>query len=489
MAKRMALNSFQPAKQNKQACKVKLSTKKKLSLGFWMTLICLFWVVVGQAKAGYFDASDGIGELYDNCLTSENIDQTDSDGDGVVDVCDPQVCGNGLVEGTEECDDNNLVNGDGCSSWCQSECAVSRNKITQRTFSNVQAATDDPYAFDRDIIQIKAADIKENILYDRNINLTLSGGYNCDFTDNPSTSTINSLIIKNGTVVVENLIIKSDDNNVLVAVIDSGFNTTDSVLSPIITAVTRDFMGDTGVNGVEGGASLEGHGTAMASLIPIITDNVGIAGDCCNVNLMLLKAFKYVEYIIEVPNDTMWTDVIEAINYAVNNGAKVINMSFGSLESDLSPGIRTNIQNAINNAFNNDVVVVTGAGSWGDTSSVVPANAGSSVLSVGGLASDFDSVWERSNYGTGIDLWAPAENVYSFWNTNYLTSNGISNASAIVTACVAMVRSLNPMLTAEEVMSLVANNTDSVSADDVGGRVNFLKAARAAVALRNMMVD
>jgi subtilisin family serine protease len=248
-------------------------------------------------------------------------------------------------------------------------------------------------------------------------------------------------------------------------------------------------MGDTGVNGVEGGASLEGHGTAMASLIPIITDNVGIAGDCCNVNLMLLKAFKYVEYIIVVPDDTMWTDVIEAINYAVNNGAKVINMSFGSLESDLSPRIRTNIQNAINNAYNNDVVVVTGAGSWGDTSTVVPANAGSSVLSVGGLASDFDSVWERSNYGTGIDLWAPAENVYSFWNTNYLTSNGISNASAIVTACVAMVRILNPMLTAEEVMSLVANNTDSVSADDVGGRVNFLKAARAAVALRNMMVD
>lgn len=488
MVKRMmVLGSSQPAMRQKPEHRVTQSSKKKLPVWFWVALIFLFLAVTGEAKAGNFNAIDGIGEMYANCVANENIDQADMDGDGIVDACDPQVCGNGLVEGTEECDDNNLVNGDGCSSWCQAGCisAVSRNKITQRTFRTVQAATDDPYAFDHDIIQIKSAGIKENVQLNRHFRLTLSGGYNCDFSDNPSTSSINSLIIKKGTVVVENLIIKS---SVLVAVIDSGFDTTNSELSPIIT-VARNFIGYTGTSGIEGASNTEGHGTAVASLIALVTDNVGITDDCCNINLMLLKAFRYVEDIVDWPNDSIWTDVIEAINYAVNNGAKVINLSFGSLYSDLSPGIRTNIQNAINYAYNNDVVVVTGAGNWGDTSIIVPANAGSSVLTVGGLASNFDTRWEWSNYGTGVDLWAPSENVYSFWNTNYTTSNGTSNASAIVTACVAMVRSLNPMLTAEEVMILVVNNTDTVTAADLGGRVNFFKAARAAVALRNQIVD
>ena len=479
----MVFDGSMPAMQHKRAPRVKQSSKKKIPVWFWGTLICLSLTFVEQAQARDFDAIDGIGELYDNCIAIENIYQEDSYGGVVGEVCDPQICGNGIIEGTEECDDNNLVDGDGCSSWCQSECitALSRNKITQEIFATVQAAANDLNAFDRDIIQIKAATIKENILHDRDIILTLSGGYDCNFSDNLSTSSINSLTIKNGTVVIENLIIKS---NVLVAVIDSGFDTANSELSPIIT-VARNFIGYTGANGIAGAANTEGHGTAMASLIALVSDNVGIAGDCCNVNLMLLKAFPYVEDIVEWPNDNIWADVIEAINYAVNNGAKVINMSFGSLYSDLSPRTRNNIQNAINNAYNNDVVVVTGAGNWGDSSTLVPANAGSSILSVGGLASDFDTRWEWSNYGTGVDLWAPSENVYSFWNTNYTKSNGTSNASAIVTACVAMVRSLNPMLTAEEVMTLVANNTDRVTADDVGGRVNFLKAAQAAVALRN----
>jgi cysteine-rich repeat protein len=124
-----------------------------------------------------------------------------------------QVCGNGTLEGPEECDDSNLVDGDGCSSTCQSECiegvtTITRNAGTLETFSTVQAAIDDPNAVDSDTIQITAAHFDEAVFFDRGIILTLSGGYTCDFLDNLETSSINSLTVSNGTAVVDNLIIK-----------------------------------------------------------------------------------------------------------------------------------------------------------------------------------------------------------------------------------------------------------------------------------------
>jgi cysteine-rich repeat protein len=57
----------------------------------------------------------------DNCICDYNPDQHDSDDDGIGDVCDPQTCGNGLLEEGEECDDGNNEDGDGCSATCQIE--------------------------------------------------------------------------------------------------------------------------------------------------------------------------------------------------------------------------------------------------------------------------------------------------------------------------------------------------------------------------------
>ena len=91
----------------------------------------------------------------------------------------------------------------------QSSCIdLIQNDLSFESFITVQAAIDDPNAIDDDIIQITAADFGEDVLYDRpNITLTLSGGYFCGFTYNPSKTLINSLIIRNGTIIVENLVI------------------------------------------------------------------------------------------------------------------------------------------------------------------------------------------------------------------------------------------------------------------------------------------
>lgn len=83
-----------------------------------------------------------------------------------------------------------------------------KNDLTHAIFSSVQAAVDDPNATDYDTVQITAADFGEDILYDRDTVLILSGGYYCSYSDNPSTSSIKSLTVRNGSVIVENLLIR-----------------------------------------------------------------------------------------------------------------------------------------------------------------------------------------------------------------------------------------------------------------------------------------
>ena len=82
-----------------------------------------------------------------------------------------------------------------------------KNDFTHAVFSSVQDAIDDPGTSDYDTIQITGADFGGDILYDLDITLIMSGGYYCSYSDNPSTSSINSLTIRNGAIIVENLVL------------------------------------------------------------------------------------------------------------------------------------------------------------------------------------------------------------------------------------------------------------------------------------------
>jgi hypothetical protein len=190
--------------------------------------------------------NDGIPDDTDNCFDVSNPDQLDTDLDGMGDACDDDddndtlpddwETTNGLdprdpydaffdgdIDGLSnldeysfntdprdaDTDEDGVIDGfDGHPLDDQLYLCLDlmRNYSTHEVFASVQEAVNDPNAESYHKIQITAADFDDDILYDRDIILTLSGGYYCSFSDNPSTSSIHSLIIRNGTIKVENII-------------------------------------------------------------------------------------------------------------------------------------------------------------------------------------------------------------------------------------------------------------------------------------------
>lgn len=184
-----------------------------------------------------YDATSGYGLLqaYDALASNPGVGENDADGDGMdndwevsngLDPDDPYDAyydfdGDGLLNldeyhlGSDPQDPDTDNDGvwdsfDGYPLDDQLNVCVDQivNNSSSAVFSSVQAALDDPNAANSDIIQVSGADFGEDILYDRNIILNLSGGYYCNYSDNPSASSVNSLVIKNGTIVVEKIIIK-----------------------------------------------------------------------------------------------------------------------------------------------------------------------------------------------------------------------------------------------------------------------------------------
>lgn len=205
----------------------------------------------------------------------------------------------------------------------------------------------------------------------------------------------------------------------------------------------------------------ESHGTHVAGIIAAERNNgLGANGVANNVQIMSLRA---------VPNgDEYDKDIALAIRYAVDNGAQVINGSFGKYYSPHSDWVR----DAIAYASDKDVIFVNAAGNEGidiDTINVYPNDAigtGTEVsktfITVGALEPKYGSnmVASFSNYGKiNVDVFAPGAKIYSTTPENeYDTKGGTSMAAPAVAGVVALVRSYYPKLTAAQVKQVILNS-------------------------------
>ena len=170
------------------------------------------------------------------------------------------------------------------------------------------------------------------------------------------------------------------------------------------------------MNGTNNPMDDEGHGTFTAGEIGEMTNNaIGGAGLVWNTQIMP------VVFLDSSGNGTD-TAAAEAIDYAVNHGAKVINASWGGTGTD------STIEAAIQYADENGVIIVAAAGNNGtddDTTFFSPASYSAqypNVISVAAIGSN-GALASFSNYGAGtVQLAAPGVNVYStFSNGSYGT--------------------------------------------------------------------
>lgn len=200
------------------------------------------------------------------------------------------------------------------------------------------------------------------------------------------------------------------------------------------------------------------HGTHVAGIIAANSENTlggrGVAYGCAEI--MTLRA---------VPDgDERDIDIANAIRYAVDNGAQVINMSFGK---GLSPN-KELVDEAVEYATKNNVLLVHAAGNDSENNDVVENYPNPSYRS-GGTATSYLTVGASSyslkkdlpaafsNYGqTAVDLFAPGYEIYSTVPDNEFKFNsGTSMAAPVVSGVAALVWSYHPELTAIQVKELL----------------------------------
>lgn len=195
------------------------------------------------------------------------------------------------------------------------------------------------------------------------------------------------------------------------------------------------------------------HGTGVAGLIGAVRNNgYGIDGIADNVRIMAVKA---------VPNgDEYDKDVANAIRYAVDHGAQVVNMSFGK---KISPH-KDWVDAAFKYAAAHDVLLVMAAGNENqdmDTKPEFPndhyldGTTSDNVISVGASAWKPDSslAADFTNYGQkNVDIFAPGVKVTSIdMDAEFNTEDGTSFSSPIVAGIACLIREYYPKLTAPQV--------------------------------------
>ena len=205
----------------------------------------------------------------------------------------------------------------------------------------------------------------------------------------------------------------------------------------------------------------EDHGTHVTGIIAAERNNgKGMNGVANNVEIMAIRS---------TPNgDEYDKDVALAIRYAADNGAKVINASFGKSFSPHSDWVR----DALKYAAEKDVLFVHAAGNDSeniDSAKNFPNDAvgtgpevSDNVITVGSLTESYGSglLSSFTNYGkVNVDVFAPGSDIYSTMpNNTYDFNSGTSMAAPNVAGVAALIRSLYPSLTASQVKKILMDS-------------------------------
>jgi uncharacterized repeat protein (TIGR02543 family) len=274
----------------------------------------------------------------------------------------------------------------------------------------------------------------------------------------------------------------STGKGVVVAVIDSGIDIDHPAFRGRI--LSNSFNSHTLQVGLTHVRDDSGHGTEVAGAIAAATvggNNVhGIAPD---VELLIIKAFVGGNW--HGTSDT-W---LRGINYAVENGVHIINMSFGRGHSGASSPDDLE-RSVITNAVNNGVTIIASAGN--ESGEVIHPAAYPEVIAVSATKQGFAFELWYSNYGSEIDVAAPGTDIYTtVIGGAYGFSFGTSMAAPNVAGVAALIKAQNPEYTPAQIRSVLqgtAMEAGTLGRDDYFGYgiVNAYAAVLGINALRSV---
>ena len=214
-----------------------------------------------------------------------------------------------------------------------------------------------------------------------------------------------------------------------------------------------------------------GHGTLLAGRVAPVTNNhIGVAGITWNCKIMSLQ-------VIDNSGKASVKDIIEAMHYAIDNGAKIICMTFEGTTFDQE------LQEAINYASKKGVFVCSAAGNSGTSSKRYPAayENVTSVAAINQFNSRMEYTYEEvgisiaSNYGSWVDVAAPGQEIYSTMPTyhvplndaykldeEYTVATGCCVTAPLVAGVAALILSKDPTLSPNELSFIIRASTKPI---------------------------
>lgn len=221
-----------------------------------------------------------------------------------------------------------------------------------------------------------------------------------------------------------------------------------------------------------------GHGTHVAGVIAANSNQIGVTGIDFNAKILPIK-------VANQEGKAAVADVVDGIYYAIEQGADIINMSYGTYEFSSSE------DDALWEAYNAGIVLVAAAGNDNTSDLSYPA-AYTPVISVSAI----NQVNERttfSNYGSTTDLTAPGENILStYLDEKYAYDSGTSFSAPIVSGIASLLLSKYPNWTPEQIEWALESSAERVidsewTSEGGYGVVNAYKAL--SVVLPSMEAD
>ncbi|WP_411273337.1 S8 family peptidase [Daejeonella sp.] len=265
-----------------------------------------------------------------------------------------------------------------------------------------------------------------------------------------------------------------NSSGIIIAIVDSGSDLDHEDLRANLLLPGKDLVGASFTTMIEDNdpdvkSDSTDHGVRVSGLASAVSDNgIGISGVAFNAKLLIVKAGAD-------NNATAIYRGYEGIKYAADNGANIINCSWGG------PAGGAYGQDIINYAIAKGCLVIVAAGNEGSLDADYPAFY-SGVMAVASVDNS-DRKSNFSNYGPHIALTAPGETFSTGNRNNYTIARGTSFSVPLVSGTAALVKSRFPQFDMSQVREQIRVTTDNIDALNTNfqgllgkGRLNVFRA-------------